>query len=237
MNTSHRPTRDWIRTALNRSSWFTQMPEDMRQELLSHGVVRHFPNGAHILEQGCHPDGIYAVLEGQVAFLRQVVEGREFLLNIVGPGYWFADPSILLGEPMPHTAVARADVQVLFVPATITSRIRNARIEFTNHFARMHAQRFIIAINGVADAATLSREAFLRQRLADLATQMGLTDAPGSADSVEVAVSQSELALLVGVSRQTLNGYLSDLECRGLIEIGYRSIRLHQRLLAFRAAS
>ena len=217
---------------LERSSWFVEMPAEMQSELLAHGMVRHFVNGAHIVEQGCHPDGIYAVLDGQVAFVRQVLEGREFLLNIVGPGYWFADPSVLLNVPMPHTAVARAEVQALFVPTTITNRIRNASAEFASHFARMHARRFIVSINAVADATVLPREAYLCQRLAELAGQMGLTDTPDTADGVDVAVSQSELALLVGVSRQTLNGYLSDFESRGLIEIGYRSIRLHRSLLS-----
>jgi len=236
MNTSQRrPHRDWIRTTLNRNWWFAEMPADMQQELLAHGVVRHFANGAHLVEQGYQADGIYAVLEGQVAFLRQMLEGREFLLNIVGPGYWFADPSVLLGEPMPHSAVARAEVRALFVPATVTTRIRNASAEFANHFARLHAHRFIISINAVADATALPRETFLCQRLADLALQMGMVDSPGADDSVDVAVSQSELALLIGVSRQTLNSYLSDLESRGLIEIGYRQIRLQRSLLSYQA--
>jgi DNA-binding transcriptional regulator LsrR (DeoR family) len=39
-------------------------------------------------------------------------------------------------------------------------------------------------------------------------------------------VSQAELANMVGLSRQTLNALLADLQARGLVEVGYRRVRL-----------
>jgi DNA-binding Lrp family transcriptional regulator len=43
---------------------------------------------------------------------------------------------------------------------------------------------------------------------------------------VSLAVSQADLARMVGVSRQTLNALLGRLSKAGLIEVGFRRIRV-----------
>ena len=45
----------------------------------------------------------------------------------------------------------------------------------------------------------------------------------------EVALSQASLATLLGASRQSVNEALADLRDRGLVETGYRMIRVLDR--------
>lgn len=232
MTTANQESTDSILRVLSTGKWFVELPDAMQMALVEGSTVQSFVSGQHIVEQGCHPDGIYAVLDGQVAFVRQLPGAREFLLNLAGSGYWFADPAILLGETMPHRVVARSAVRTLLVPATTVARIRGENALNATHFARMHAQRFVVAINGVADAAVLPKEAYLHRRLADLARLLGMSDESPDTDSIDIAVSQAELALMIGVSRQTLNGFLTEMHSKDLLKVGYRTISVRRALLS-----
>lgn len=70
----------------------------------------------------------------------------------------------------------------------------------------------------------MAPEARVRARLAELLLlQRPLVPQGGP---VTLKVSQVNLAAMIGVSRQTLNKLLKQLEKRGLIEIAFRSIRV-----------
>ena len=71
---------------------------------------------------------------------------------------------------------------------------------------------------------SLPPEDRLRTRLADLvelrrAERFGI-------GPVVLRLSQEELARMVGVSRQTLNALLADLRAEGLVDVGFRSLRI-----------
>jgi DNA-binding transcriptional ArsR family regulator len=55
---------------------------------------------------------------------------------------------------------------------------------------------------------------------------MRMRERPVSSGGVSLAVSQSDLARMIGVSRQTLNALLAKLGQAGLIDVGFRSIRV-----------
>lgn len=230
MNAPNHPSRDWAHAQLCRANWYALLPTELQGAMLEASSIRSFEEGERIVEQGLHSEHLYAVLEGQVAFVRQLPDDREFLLDIAGPGFWFADPSVLLDEPMPHTVVARRKVRTLLIAAARANQIRSESACFATHMSKLHAQRFVSAINTVADAAALPRDQFLRQRLVNLASHAGLS--ASRCGSVELAISQAELALMIGVSRQTLNGYLADLESQGLLSVRYRGIQLHPSMLS-----
>jgi len=73
----------------------------------------------------------------------------------------------------------------------------------------------------------LSPEDWLLLRLTDLAAARRREGE--ATQATELPASQADLATLVGVSRQTLNTPLARVERRGLIELGYRMIRVGSR--------
>ena len=76
----------------------------------------------------------------------------------------------------------------------------------------------------LAQSQWLPKEAYLRIRLADLVDLWRMDkDIDGP---VDVAISQSDLASMVGTSRQTVNALLQRLETAGLIQVRFRKIRI-----------
>ena len=71
----------------------------------------------------------------------------------------------------------------------------------------------------------LTPEQLLLTRLKDMLDTRKLEHTT-NAGADEIKVSQSDLATMVGVSRQTLSTLLARLVAKGRIEVGYRRIRL-----------
>jgi CRP-like cAMP-binding protein len=85
-------------------------------------------------------------------------------------------------------------------------------------------ERFALLFKYVAQARGLAPEEWLRERLAGI-IHLQRMQRPVQ-DAATITISQSELANMVGLSRQTLSGLLASLQAREVIEVSYRTIRL-----------
>ena len=101
-----------------------------------------------------------------------------------------------------------------------------ARQSRTRQFTRLLVLQFEQVFRYLGETHGLSPEDWLLLRLTDLAVARRLQGVEGEA--TELPDPQADLATMVGVSRQTLNTLLARLGQRGLIEVGYRSIRVNR---------
>jgi DNA-binding MarR family transcriptional regulator len=85
-------------------------------------------------------------------------------------------------------------------------------------------ERYVIVYRFLVDSHGLPTEEWLHARLAALAAFRRKDEA--GTGPVWVAASQDALATMIGVSRQTLSLLLTRLEDRGLVEVGFRGIRI-----------
>ena len=84
------------------------------------------------------------------------------------------------------------------------------------------AERFATAFRAYADAQGLTRDEWVYTRL-QLVAQV---EREHGSPVPRIQLSQSHLASMVGVSRQTLNAALARLQRRGLVRVGFRMIEL-----------
>lgn len=120
--------------------------------------------------------------------------------------------------------MADTDSRLLFQPAAEFERIVEAEPRHLRPLAALQAERFGLLYRSIAQAYGLTLDELLYGRLKGAVELNRAGDPPsGLAD---VTLSQTALANMVGVSRQTLKGLLRRLEARGLIEVGYRKIRV-----------
>jgi DNA-binding transcriptional MocR family regulator len=91
-------------------------------------------------------------------------------------------------------------------------------------FAELALKHYAFLFRFLAEASGLAPEGRLRTRLAGLAELRRREQ--GTSGPIDVTVSQADLATMVGVSRKTLNTLLAHLQARGLIEVGFRRIRV-----------
>jgi CRP-like cAMP-binding protein len=210
---------------LRQGAWFGRLPKPLQDLIFERSVARTFRKGEHVARQGELARGLGAVLDGHVHLLRRVGDAREVLVDVGEAGYWFGNYGTLSGgAPSIGSIVATTPVRALFLPLASFERIVDDDPGYYREFARILIDRFAHMYRYLVEAQGLDSEEWLRTRLLDLA-HVRRGDA-ADAGPVSILVSRAELATMVGVSRQTLSALLARLEARGVIETGFRSIRV-----------
>lgn len=214
-----------IRAGRPPGKWFDSLPAALQALILERSRERRFGPGEFLVREGEPGKGMHGLLEGRTRHLRSVGDGDEVLMHVGEPGIWFGEYPLLSGQPSIGSIVADTAVRTLFLPRAEFDRIVEAEPRYYRAFNLLQCERFALSYRLVAEARGLPPEDWLHRRLAGVAEVQGRAAAAPAAQTT-LAMSQTELANMVGVSRQTLNVLLSRLQARGLVEIGYRKIRL-----------
>ena len=213
-----------IHSFLKRGAWFGSLPNDLQSKLIDQSVIRTYDAKEVISHEDRPARGLHAILQGQISVSRRIGTDKNFLFHIGGPGFWCGELGVLINTPTAVTFTARTKTRTLFLSHAKFERIVAGEPSYIRPFAEVIGQRFMIALRHLALSASLPAEDYLRLRLAELVSMWredGVVD-----DVIEVALSQSDLASMVGVSRQAVNRFLQNLEAEGLIETSFRSIRI-----------
>jgi CRP-like cAMP-binding protein len=209
---------------LSRGAWFKALPPDLKSQILDNSLARKYEPGRVISTEDHRQSGLWGVLEGQVAITRRVASDNEFFFHLGGPGFWFGEAGLLNRKVALVTATARTKVRALFLPAAKFDQIVDNQPRYFRWFAELQTTRYALILRHVAQSAGLPVEEYLRVRLADISDVIHADGA--EAEIVELALSQSDVANMIGASRQTVNGLLKQLETEGLIEVSFRNIRI-----------
>ena len=220
----HVENRTQVLEFLKQGRWFGRLPPRLQHLIVEHSRIRSFRKGGVVISEGAPPRGIYAVLEGRVRSVRRVGDSEEILIYVGEPGFWVGEFAVLARAPSIGSVVADSAVRSLFLPAVEFERIVEDEPRYFRAFADLLFERHALLFRYLVEAGGLAPEEWLRTRLVDLAA-MRRNESPTS-DPSTLTMSQSDLAKMVGVSRQTLSRMLDRLATRGLIKVGYRSIRV-----------
>ena len=154
--------------------------------------------GQEPARQGQPSPGLWVVQSGVLRAAVLSAEGQEVVLDMLGAG----DP---VGEPteQPSTCTVRA---------VRPSRLRAARPDEAAHLLSLRARR---AHATMCELVWLDTQSRIHSRLMDLAARFG-KPAPGGM-AIPIRLTQSEIGLMTGVSRERVNRAIRQLEARGLV--------------------
>ena len=209
---------------LQQGRWFGALDPALQQLIVQRSIVVRFEPGAHLIEEGSPPKGLYAVLEGRVRATRRLMTGRDAPVHVGGRGFWCGDYATLAGQPTIGSTIADTRVRALFLSAAEFERIVDEEPRYYRAFMALLLERYARVFGSVAELHGLPSEERLRRRLESIAA-VWRDDLPTNGP-VDIRLSQVELASMVGLSRQRLSTLLGRLEAQGLIEVGFRSIRV-----------
>lgn len=213
-----------IRRLLSAGEWFGGLPPALQELIVSRSTVRKFGKGQVLSVEESVPRALFAVLEGHVHVVREIGTGDEGLLHVGEVGFWFGEFALLTGKPTVVTILAGSPVRALVLPKAQFDRILSEEPRYYRAFAALVFDRYAALVRAIAEIRELAPEARLRSRLVAMAR---LQDQDRrDAGPASFPLSQADLARMVGVSRQTLNSILGSLAQAGLIELGFRRIRV-----------
>jgi CRP/FNR family cyclic AMP-dependent transcriptional regulator len=198
-----------------RFSPFAELGPEDRQALARIATTRTFEKGAVIFNQGDRRETIYGIERGLVLVSRVDADGHEQIVNLIGPGDVF--PHVGFVTPANYPGSARA-----VEPCTVTCL---ARSDFN---AIMSVRPQVAgAIIGLLERQILQLQAQLqtlalpngRQRvvavLRFLAQEHGVQS--GRDVILTLPMTHSELARMVGLSRESVNRVWTQLRREGAL--------------------
>jgi CRP/FNR family cyclic AMP-dependent transcriptional regulator len=154
------------------------------------------PRGSFIFFQSDPGDAVYIVWRGVIAIRLENPDGRELIINEMGVGDCFGELAILTGEGRSASAEAVVDSEVLRIPSSAFLSALEQEPQLSARLLEVTARRLQ---NSSKREEALAFHA-AQQRLA---RQLLMLDQQFS-DKGYLTLSQDELAIRVGLTRQTV---------------------------------
>lgn len=203
--------------AIAASPLFRTLPPE-RVELIARALLTgRFRKGQLIFQQGDDGDAMYLVESGLVKISAESADGQEAILTEIRPGETFGELALLDGAPRSATATALADTVTLRLPRQAFDELLETDSTFPRRIMESLAHELRRATNHVGELHFLDLPGRLAARLA----RMGREAAPGETRDISLGryYSQTELAAMIGGTRQSVNRYLGEFVDDGLIRI------------------
>lgn len=211
------------REVLLADTWFAGVPPALRAALLRLGRLQALGPGQALFGRGQAAEGLCCVLSGALRVGAVQADGSETVLAFVEPGQWFGEISLIDGQPRTHDAVADGPTAVLLVPQAALLAWLAEHPAHWQAMAQLACAKLRMLFDVIEDIAHLPLEARLAKRLWLVAHGYGGRTGPPRRI---LHLPQEQLALMLGVSRQSANKALRALAARGVIALHYGGIEL-----------
>jgi CRP/FNR family cyclic AMP-dependent transcriptional regulator len=223
-------TRADLPRLFGQCAWFRALAAEHQALVLASSHAEYRESGAWIARRQAPSDYWIGVHSGLLKLAIYNATGRSCTLSGVPPGGWFGEGSVIKRELRKYDVAAIQPSLVLFVPSATFHALLSSSLPFTGFVIRQLNNRMGEFIASIQNSRLLDVDARVAQSLAqlfnpDIYPETGRT----------LAISQEEVGLLAGVSRQRINQALQSLEKQGILRLAYNQIEVVdlERLCAF----
>ena len=203
--------------ALARCPLFAGANEEMLQSLANRMRRRKFRRNEVIFHQGDPGDSLHIVASGAVKILLPSAEGEEAIIATLRPGDFFGELALLDGATRSATATSLEVSETLTLPRQVLMELTGIVPGLGDALLVGLARELRRLTSQVEELHFLDLSGRLAMRLTRLA-QEAQPDASGKY-SLAWPYTQSDLAAMIGGTRQSVNRLLAELVDEGLIEI------------------
>ena len=211
---------------LRRVVLFADIPDEQLAPLADCLVRRSFARDVVIFPEGGPGNALYIVESGRVRIFLTSSNGQEICLSIYGPGQVFGEMSLLDGEPRSASAAAVEQTAVLVL----------ARDDFLAYLDAhpVAARNLVVLLAARLRHTTTFAESLvfldIPGRVAAKLLQLAAWNGEAGGGTIELTMSQGELATWVAATCESVNKTLHDFRDQGLIRVeGQRITILNRR--------
>ncbi|WP_293935931.1 Crp/Fnr family transcriptional regulator [Iodobacter sp.] len=211
---------------LSGSSLFCDLSNAELADLASQTEWRSLRAKQLVVVQGSLGDEMYAILHGRLKVVRSSAEGKEATICILEAGEMFGEIAMLDG------GARTASVETIEACELLVLRRENVMQYLDRHPKVMRQMLAALCLrlryvdDLLQDTLFLNLPQRLGKMLRQLANQHGIKDADGV--TIDLKLTQQELANMVGASRESVNKQLSVWGEHGWVNMELGFIRLLQ---------
>jgi len=201
---------------LKANPFFADLGDEAIEAIAVLCVLRRLDAGETLFLKGDPGDALYAVRRGQIRIATGSASGRRLTFNLLGPGDVFGEVALLDGRSRTADAVAVEPTELYTVLRRDFFSLLERRPGVAIRIIELLCERIRWMSGQMEERALLPLEARLAHRLVALSEDYGC----------ELHVSQEELAIFVGASRESVNRQLQSWRRQGWVELSRNRIRV-----------
>lgn len=195
------------------------------KELAGQAIYKKFKPGEMIIGETDPIKSFYVVISGQLKLYRSSVDGKEQTLQLLGPGDPFGLCTAFATDSFPANAMAILESSVLLIPGTVMEETARQEPAILFNIIQILSQR-------LKDSMELIESLALKEipgRLASFLCQLLPKESADNKASVELTISQRELAKILGATPEALSRALRKMANDGILSTVGRVITILDR--------
>jgi CRP-like cAMP-binding protein len=190
--------------------------------LVTYSRVEHYAAGDEIFAKGAPGQSMMAVLCGTVRISSISLTGKEIAFNVIGSGEIFGEIAVLDGGERSGDAIAMTDCELLVLRRRDLMPFLENHADICLSLIKVLCQRLRRTSEQVEDLLFRHLESRIAKALLQLADHPDRLDLRGR--RLDLHLSQRELGIIVGSSRESVNKQLQIWHRAGLIELAKGAI-------------
>ena len=224
------PLAERVRPFLSNNTFLGGLPADALDALIRRGHIKKYARGDVVFRRHDPGDSLMLVLDGRLKITNVTADGREVVLNFLGPGDVNGEIAVLDGKERTANAIAIQDTEAFVVYARDLLPTITAHPEVMLEIAKILCEK-LRAASAIIEDNTLEMRARVAKGLLRLAQQLGRTSKEGI--RLDLVVSQSELGNYLSLSRANVSRQLGQLKDAQVLKIqGTQIVIVDQKGLA-----
>jgi CRP-like cAMP-binding protein len=196
---------------------FRDLQPDLLERLAALSNVLRVPKGAVLFQQGDEGDSLYAVIDGLVRISVSGQGGRELIIGLFEPGDVFGEIALLDGLPRTASSEAEDDSTLLVIHRASFLELLAQESGLAQHVIELLCERLRETTDRLGEYAFLNLRCRLAKKVQALAIAHGHHEPSGV--RIGLKLSQTDIAQMLGVTREAVNKQLKAWCQEGLIAL------------------
>jgi CRP/FNR family cyclic AMP-dependent transcriptional regulator len=203
---------------------FADLPARDLRAIAERAVCKVFPRHTILIVEGDRTDSLYVLIRGKVKVYLSDDQGKEVILNTLGPGEYFGELALLDEEPRSASVMTQEPTEVAIISKEDFDRCLSENPSIAINLIRVLSQRIRSLTGNVRDLALLD--------VYGRVTRLLLRLAEGKEGKLVIPqrLTHQEIANMVGASREMVTRIFRDLTSGGYITVTNKVIRINKKL-------
>lgn len=210
---------------LERLPAFNNCSQTVLNALINMGRSKHIAKGEYVCRSGKPVTRVCMLLDGLLEISRIQSDGHRHLVGLALPGEFFGFTGMIDGGAHLHDVLARHDALVLEFSAQEFLKLRQQNIQLVMACERLLVRRMRLIFDRLAADSAWVLENRLAHLLCMCADLFPKKETSIGAD-VDIGLSQTDVADMLGISRQSVNFALKKMESEGMVRLHYSRITI-----------
>ncbi len=200
---------------------FSGLPPEFLRLLAEAAIARDYEADQVVFVEGESSPGLFVIEWGHMKVVKASPQGREHILEVLGPSQPANAVAVLTSRPSPATAIALEPTRTWLLPRGAVAQLLRDHPAFAASLIEDMANHMVHLVDLVADLSLRS----VMERLAKLLLEEAI-------DGVLVRprwLTLPELAARLGTVPDVVQRALGRLAADGVVEIDRREVRIRDR--------